>query len=76
MNAALINLVANLFGPFNGYKSYIGGAMIGVAAAIRAVAPQYESLADTLQTLGVALLGVGIAHKVEKMSTGDPPAMA
>ena len=67
---AIIDLILKLFGPLNGKKSYLGAAMMAAAVFIRAVFPAYSGLADMLEKLGLALLGVGIAHK---LAMAEPP---
>ena len=68
----IIDLILKLFSPLDGRKSYIGGAMMAAAVFIRAVMPQYSGLADVLEKLGMALLGVGIAHKLAKIEPPKP----
>lgn len=72
---ALIALAVSLFAPLDGKKTYLGGALLGGAAFIHAVFPQYAAVADVLSQLGTALSVVGIGHKIEK-ATADPAAPA
>jgi hypothetical protein len=50
----------------NGYKTYIGAIIIGVSAALAEI-PELASLAEPFRFFGLALLGIGLGHKLEKM---------
>lgn len=50
----------------DGYKSYIGGAFMAVGAFLVAIGE--AELGGIMNTFGTALLGVGIAHKIDKAS--------
>ena len=51
-----------------GWKTWAGAALIGLSAAVRALG--INEIADILYAAGLALMGVGIAHKVEKAVNG------
>jgi hypothetical protein len=46
--------------PFNGYKSIIGAIVIALSALV-------PGLSGLLLPLGTSLLGIGLAHKLEKL---------
>ena len=48
----------------NGYKTYIGGAIIAIASIVDYAG--YPPVGALLRELGMALGLVGIAHKVQK----------
>lgn len=62
---ALVDLLVKLLAPLDGRKSYVGAALIGLAAVL-ALFPATAGIAPLLHQLGVALMGVGIAHKLQK----------
>ena len=49
-----------------GWKTWLGAALVGLAAAARALG--YEAISEVLLMAGAALGIVGIGHKVEKAS--------
>ena len=53
-----------------GWKTWAGAALIGLSAAVRALG--INEIADILYAAGIALMGVGIGHKVEKKANGVP----
>ena len=48
----------------SGWKTWLGAALVGCAAAARALG--YEAISEVLLMLGAALGAVGIGHKIEK----------
>jgi predicted phage tail protein len=46
--------------PFNGWKSIVGAAMIAASVFL-------PGLSGALMPLGISLLGIGLAHKLEKL---------
>ena len=48
----------------DGYKSYIGAAIMAASAALSYLG--YGDLAESAKVFGFALLGAGVAHKVDK----------
>ena len=50
----------------SGYKTYIGALIIGVSAMMAEI-PETASLAEPFRVFGMALLAVGIGHKLEKL---------
>lgn len=51
-----------------GWKTWAGAALIGLSAAVRSLG--INEIADILYAAGIALMGVGIGHKVEKANGG------
>lgn len=54
----------------NGYKTYIGAAIMAISAFMEAV-PELESLAEPFRVFGMALVGVGLGHKLTKTTNGQ-----
>lgn len=50
----------------DGKKSYLGAALIGLAAVLQLFPSVPPELTAWIQKEGLALFGVGIAHKIEK----------
>lgn len=50
----------------NGYKSYIGAAIVAISAGLNYLG--MTELGDAFQTFGFAILGAGVAHKVAKIN--------
>ena len=50
--------------PFDGYKSYIGAAVMAAGAFLNALG--YAELGAALTQFGTAVLGLGLAHKLAK----------
>ena len=50
---------------FSGYKTYIGGAIMAVSAFL-AYVPELAELAEPFRIFGMALLGIGLGHKIAK----------
>ena len=48
----------------DGYKSYIGAALMAAGAALDALG--YVELGVALRNFGTAVLGLGLAHKLAK----------
>lgn len=49
-----------------GWKTYLGGAIIGIAQVLTIMNIITPDIATHLTALGGALLGVGIGHKLDK----------
>lgn len=47
-----------------GWKTKAGATLTGVGVALRLLG--YEELGDALASFGAILMGVGVAHKIEK----------
>ena len=54
----------------SGYKTYIGAAIMAISAFMEAV-PELQPLAEPFRVFGMALLGVGIGHKLAKATNGQ-----
>ena len=50
----------------NGYKTYIGAVIMGISAAFAEI-PELASLSEPFRVFGMALLAIGIGHKIEKL---------
>jgi len=48
-----------------GYKTWIGAGIMAASAFFKAI-PEYEALAEPIMIFGLAVLGVGLGHKIEK----------
>ena len=48
-----------------GWKTWAGAALVGAAAAARALG--YEAVSEVLLLVGASLGIVGVAHKIEKI---------
>jgi len=49
-----------------GWKTKAGAALLAVGAFISATWPEFTDLAKAIEGVGVAVMGIGIAHKIEK----------
>lgn len=47
-----------------GWKTWAGAGILGVSAFLRAAG--FEEYAQIVQTVGTAVLGIGLGHKLEK----------
>ena len=58
-----------------GWKTWTGGGMLAGATFLQAMG--YPEFGTMLGNFGLTFLGVGIAHKIEKVSTarGNPDAV-
>ena len=53
----------------SGWKTITGMVLVAVGGAMQAIVPLFEGqheIAKLLMTLGAALGGIGLAHKIEK----------
>ena len=53
----------------SGWKTITGMVLVAIGGAMKAIVPLFEGqheVANLLLTLGAALGGIGIAHKIEK----------
>ena len=60
-----------------GWKSKAGAALMGLGGILTSMAPGLgwpdgAAIGQSLSAIGAALLGVGIAHKIEKGGTTGP----
>lgn len=49
-----------------GWKTWFGAAVMAVSAALRYLG--YAEIADALEKFALAIIAVGIGHKIEKIS--------
>lgn len=53
-----------------GWKTLTGAALLAIGGALKVFGPvlpgEIASIATLLETLGAALMGIGIAHKIER----------
>lgn len=47
-------------------KTVAGAVVVALAAAVRAKWPEYGEVADAVHGAGLALIAVGIGHKLDK----------
>lgn len=59
-----MNLLNKL--PFDGYKSYIGFAIMFIAGGLSALSIIDAQTFTVLLTLGGSIAGIGVAHKMDK----------
>jgi hypothetical protein len=56
----------------NGYKTYIGSAVVICGASLKVLGPiiypgnDYDSWGNYLITLGTGIISVGLGHKIDK----------
>lgn len=52
----------------SGYKTYLGVVVWGVVNVLMGVKPEWMPVLQMVETLAMTLTGVGVGHKLAKMS--------
>ena len=53
---------------FNGSKTYIGVMVWGLIQVLRLLMPEHEGMYAIVEPLALTLTGVGVGHKLTKLS--------
>lgn len=52
-----------------GWKTWVGAVVTGIGAFLKALGPEYTELAEAFVGFGMAVIAIGLGHKVEKNKT-------